>query len=115
ALLSILGPPVITAQPASLSVTNESSASLSVSATGTAPLSYQWRLNAANVSGEINSMLAIINARTSNAGSYTVSVSNGIGSVTSLLASLTVLTPPSIITQPTNQSVHLGSNALYVV
>ncbi len=50
------------------------------SATGTGPLSYQWALNGTNIPGATSSVLALQNVQVANAGSYTVTVSNPVGS-----------------------------------
>jgi hypothetical protein len=91
ATLTVNFPPSITNQPASQAVTNGGSAAFSVSASGTAPLRYSWRLNATNIlAGATNAALTITNARNTNAGSYTVVVTNAYGVVTSTAATLTV-------------------------
>lgn len=82
--------PVITAQPQSLSVVAGNSANFSVTATGSAPLSYQWRRNGTNISGATGSSYGISSVSTTSAGSYSVVVSNAAGSVTSNNATLTV-------------------------
>ena len=82
--------PTITTQPKSQTVDEGSSVTFSVVATGTAPLSYQWKKNGSNISGATSSTYKISSAKTSDAGSYTVTVSNSVGSVTSSAASLTV-------------------------
>jgi hypothetical protein len=82
--------PVITDQPDSVTILTGQSASFNVAATGTAPLSYQWRFNGANITDQTNTSLAINNATAANAGNYDVVVSNMSGSVTSVVAVLTV-------------------------
>jgi hypothetical protein len=77
-----------------------SNASLSVTASGTAPLSYQWFKSGTAVSGATSSTLSLSNVQNSDAGSYTVAVSNSITTTTSSAATLTVTTsapppPPS--------------------
>ena len=59
-------------------------------ASGTAPLTYQWKLGGTNISGATSSSYTIASAQTANAGNYTVTVSNSVGSVTSSTATLTV-------------------------
>jgi hypothetical protein len=107
--------PAITTQPASQTVAQGSSATFSVVATGTAPLAYQWRFNGANISGATASSYTKSNAQTSDAGNYSVVVSNAGGSVTSANASLTVNVPPSITTQPASQTVAQGGSATFSV
>ncbi|HWA24327.1 MAG TPA: immunoglobulin domain-containing protein [Lacunisphaera sp.] len=103
--------PSITTQPANVSVTAGQPASFSVTANGTAPLSYQWRKDGNNLGGATSSTFSINSTVTGDAGNYSVVVSNSAGSVTSNDASLTVgagTPPPTITTQPTNQTVTAG-------
>jgi Tfp pilus assembly protein PilE len=88
--LSVLTPPTISSEPGNQTVTSGGSASFSVTASGAAPLSYQWRDDGATVSGATNMSYTLAGARVNNAGSYTVVVSNAYGIVTSTVAVLTV-------------------------
>ncbi len=83
--------PSITAQPVSQSVIAGQTATFSVTATGTAPLSYQWRRNGAAVSGATSASYTT-SATTSadNGAQFTVAVGNSAGSVISSAATLTV-------------------------
>ena len=85
----LIAPPSITTQPQSVTVAPGGSTSLNVSASGSS-LSYQWFLNGTAISGQTGSTLTISSAQTSDAGSYTVIVSNGAGNVTSAAATVTV-------------------------
>jgi hypothetical protein len=68
------------------------------------------------LSGQTNSSLAISNASQSNLGTYYVVLNNGNGSITSSKANLTVLYPPSILTNPVGfTQSYLSSNQLNVV
>lgn len=84
--------------------------SLSVSAYGTAPLSYQWRKDGTAISGATNSYYSKSNAQAADAGSYTVVVSNSQGSVTSsaLIVSISSARPPVITYHPPSIAVRLG-------
>lgn len=82
--------PAITSQPQSLTVTEGQPAQFSVTATGTPPLSYQWRKWDIDLPGAIAATLAFANAHPTNAGNYVVVVRNGAGQATSLVATLTV-------------------------
>ena len=115
AALTVLGPPEITAQPVSQTVTPGQSFSFSVAANGTAPLSYQWIIKGTRLSGATSSTLTINSVRTSDAGSYTVVVTNSAGAVTSAVATLTVLVPPTITTPPQSQTVVAGQSATFSV
>jgi hypothetical protein len=110
-------PVAITGQPSSLSVAAGSSATFSVTATGTAP-TYQWRKDGVDLSGATASSLNLANVAAANAGSYTVVVSNTLGPVTSNAATLTVTTLvalPQISAQPLSQSVLIGANVTFSV
>ena len=103
---SPVSPPVIVNQPADLTVPYGQSATFRVSANGTRPFVYQWQFNAANLQAQTNATLVINPASTNDAGLYSVIISNSAGSVTSLVARLTVLTIADLvitdITNPTN-------------
>jgi hypothetical protein len=109
----------ITTQPHDTNVLAGSNATFTVVAGGTAPLRYRWRFNGTNltnggrISGATNATLSISNVATGDAGGYRVVVSNVTSVVTSVVATLTVLLPPSITTQPTNQSVPINSNVTF--
>jgi hypothetical protein len=70
-------------------------AGLRVLAEGSPTLSYQWHFNGAPIAGATLPQLRFASVQASNAGSYTVTVTNEFGSVTSTAATLTV-TPPSL-------------------
>jgi hypothetical protein len=110
--------PAITTQPASQTVNSGANVTFAVSATGTAPLSYQWMKGGANISGATTASLTLSSVTTASAGSYTVQVSNSSGSVTSAAATLTVNAvagAPSITTQPASQTVTVGANVTFTV
>jgi len=96
ATLTVDTPPSITTQPASRTVAAKATATFSVKVTGTAPLSYHWRENGTNlvngdgISGATGSTLTITKVESSNAGTYSVVVTNLVGSVTSSSVVLTV-------------------------
>ena len=76
-----------------------SSASFSVSVSGTPPFSYQWRFNGANLLNATNAAYAIQAVGATNTGNYSVVVTNLLGSVTSSNALLTVIVPPTLALQ----------------
>jgi hypothetical protein len=95
--------PAISSQPRNVSVAPGQPASFSVTATGSAPLSYQWQRNGANISGATNSTYTLPSATTGDNGArFRVIVSNQAGSVTSNEAVLTVgsATPTTTPTPP---------------
>lgn len=112
--------PTITTQPASVSVAAGGTASFSVTASGTAPLAYQWRKAGTAIAGATSATVSLSAVSASDAGSYDVVVSNTAGSVTSSAATLTVTTAsgavaPTITTQPLSQSVAVGSSVSLTV
>ena len=92
-----------------------SNALFTVTATGVGLLSYQWRFNGAGILAASNSSLVLTNVQTNDAGSYTVLVTNLLGSVTSTAATLTVLVPPSITSQPASATNECASTATFTV
>ena len=83
--------PVITTQPASQSVTSGQTATFSVAATGTSPMTYQWLKNAATIGGATSSSYTTPAETTAdNNAQFTVKVTNSAGSATSNAAVLTV-------------------------
>ena len=111
----VFAQPVIITQPKWQTNVVGSAATFSVEATGVPPLAYQWRFNNANRAGATESTLIIPNVQSANQGNYLVVVSNFDGSVTSAVARLYVLVPPSITTQPANQFVGVGGTASFSV
>jgi Zn-dependent metalloprotease len=83
-------PPVITTQPQSQTVTAGANVTFTVVASGTPPLSYQWRFNRVPIAGATGPTLVLNAVQVSDAGSYTVVVSNAHGNATSQPAILTV-------------------------
>lgn len=92
--------PFITSQPATQTVTVGETATFNVAASGTAPLSYQWRLNSTNIAGATADTLVLTNVQPAAAGVYSVVVSNAVGTATSSNATLTVNTLLACVTPP---------------
>src|SRR5439155_17556106 len=86
-----------------------------VSATGTAPLAYQWRFGGMDISGATDTNLVVSIATSSNAGVYSVQVTNSYGTNISSDATLTVNYPPVITVHPVSQAALLGSNVAFQV
>ena len=92
----------IAKQPASAVIYAGKSTAFSALAVGRPPLSYQWSLGPTNIPGATNCALILTNVQVSQAGSYSVTVSNPDGSVTSSNALLTVNSPPACVSAPAN-------------
>lgn len=120
-LLSAAGPsrPIILVQPQSQTNYTGRTVTFSVSATGSMPLFYQWYFNGTNaLSGQTSQVLTLTNLQLTDAGDYTVVVTNIAGAVTSQVATLTVIilaVPPIITVQPQSQTVRVGSTATFTV
>ena len=111
--------PAITTQPASQSVVTNSTATFTVTATGGAPLAYQWKKNGADISGaNASTYTTPATSMGDNAAVFTVAVSNSAGTATSTEATLTVTAEavkPSITGQPYAKPVTAGQTATFTV
>jgi hypothetical protein len=115
ALLTVNIPATITNQPVSQSITNNLTATFSVGAVGTGALLYQWRFNDTDLPGATNTTLVITNVQLANAGTYTVRVTDEIGSATSQPAVLIVLMRPIYTRQPQDVVILAGQDATFSV
>jgi len=103
--------PSITSQPQSgISVWSGENLQISMSAAGQ-PLYYQWKKDSQDVPQASGSTLFISDVQLSQAGSYTATVSNSFGTVTSDPCVVSVKPPisPVIVTQPSGGIVNYGS------
>ena len=107
-------PPSIGHGPAPVTTCAGTAATLSVTASGATPFTYQWRRNAVVIPGATSSSYSIASTSAEHAGAYSVEVTNGCGSVTSASAVLTV-NAPSITTQPAGAAVCEGAAASFSV
>ena len=109
AVLTVLVPPAITAQPQSLTNVAGTTANFSATATGSAPLSYQWQLNGLNLANggasAARRLTLIASVQAANAGSYTLVVSNAGGVRDQRGRHFDGDGPPVITPQPASQSV----------
>ncbi|SHL05600.1 immunoglobulin domain-containing protein, partial [Desulforamulus aeronauticus] len=81
--------PSISDQPQNQTVTIGQTATFTVTAAGSEPLNYQWKKEGIDIAGATSATLEIVNAQTSDAGTYTVEVSNDAGTILSDSATLT--------------------------
>ena len=116
ASLTVWQPPVITNQPMSATNIVGNNTSFSVVAGGFPAVGYQWYFNTNTpLANATNAALPLNNLQLSNAGSYSVVISNSAGSVTSSFASLTVWQPPVITNQPASATNTVGNNTSFNV
>ena len=104
--------PGIVAQSSSQTVNAGTNVILTVTATGTAPLSYFWRKNGSNLVGANTDTFTLANVLRTNAGTYTVVITNAVGGVTSAPVVVTII-DPAIARQPTNLAVASGASAQF--
>lgn len=110
--------PAITQQPSNQSVTAGQTATFTVVATGTAPLTYQWQKGSTNVGTNSPSYTTPATTSADNDSKFQVVITNSAGTATSSAATLTVTavaTAPSITQQPVNTTVNLGQTATFAV
>jgi len=100
--------PEIVTEPTGQTIDEGDPFTLSVTATGTSPLSYQWYLDGNIISGATASTYSVSSSQSGDDGDYTVVVSNAIGSDTSSVATVTVVPPgqpPVVTVAPVSQNV----------
>jgi hypothetical protein len=111
--------PTISSQPASAKITAGQTATFNVAATGTAPITYQWKKNGAAISGATSSTYTTPAETTAdNNAQFTAEVVNSYGNTNSNAAVLTVTSAtvaPAITTQPASQTVLAGKTASFAV
>lgn len=108
ALLRVNIPATILSQPESRSVFEGTNIVLSVKASGTAPLTYEWLKNSISLRNATNEVLILENVSTNDSGKYRISVRNSFRSVTSSEAVVLVKPALQIVKQPQNVTVFNG-------
>jgi hypothetical protein len=109
----VVAAPVITVQPANLTVTELQPASFGVTATSAAPLSYQWRRNGTAVAGATSATLTISSALAADHNAkYSAVVTNSAGSVTSTEAVLTQELPMFLMAGQSNMEGNVDATLL---
>lgn len=114
--LAVDSVPAITTEPANQTVAVGQAATFMVAGTGSAPLTYQWQMNGVDIGGATSSAYTTpVTTVNDNGTSFTVIVSNPVGTINSTVATLTVNTPPTITVSPANQTVAVGETATFTV
>ena len=112
-------PPAITQQPANLTVMAGQPASFTVTATGTAPLTYQWQRNNVDLVGATSATYTLPATVLGDSGAtFRAVVTNAAGNATSINATLTVTAAAPVLTispQPANTSVTASATASFTV
>ncbi|OFW28432.1 MAG: hypothetical protein A3G76_04800, partial [Acidobacteria bacterium RIFCSPLOWO2_12_FULL_65_11] len=126
--VNALTPPAIATQPTNQSVTQGQTATFTIAATGNPSPTYQWQVSsdggnvwasvtdAAPYSGSTTTTLTVSGATIGlNTYQYRSVATNGLGTVTSNAATLTVSGAPTFTTQPIGQTVTAGQTATFTV
>ena len=106
--LNVLLKPSIATQPLSVNTNPSSTVCFDVSATGSAPFTYNWYRNNNIVSTFNSNRFCVFGANTQDVGNYYCIVSNEVGSITSNSVQLTLNSPIQITSTPTNFSLRVG-------
>ena len=114
ALLTVATQPVITVNPASIQVDQGDLASFTVAATGGA-LSYEWQRNTVPIAGANSPTYSFTAGAGDHNAQYRCRVFNVAGTATSSSATLSVVTPPVITTQPVSQTAFNGQSVSFTV
>ena len=104
ALLLVVTQPAITRGPVSRTANERSSTYFDVLTTGVS-IGYQWLYNGSAISGANDRILTLTNLHPSDAGAYSVIVTNAAGGTTSTVATLTINALPIIASQPVSQTL----------
>ncbi|HXI50222.1 MAG TPA: immunoglobulin domain-containing protein, partial [Candidatus Saccharimonadales bacterium] len=116
ATLTVLSPPTFLHPPLTILTAAGSTVVLSADVAGDLPLAFQWVLNGTNVLAQAtNATLTLTSVQLNDAGAYSVQVTNGVGSLEGLAATLTVLVAPVIRADPVSLVVTQGRPASFTV
>jgi hypothetical protein len=112
--------PSITLQPQNITNIYGTTATFQVAASGTAPLSYQWHKagfgdlsDGGNVSGSHSNMLTITGVAGSDSGTYSVTVTNGVGAFVDSAPAVLTVRDPAIVTQPVSVTNVTGATVSF--
>ena len=106
-------PITITQQPKSQEILVGGSYTLSVKATGSQPLTYQWQKNGADLPGAVRSSLSFNNATEADSGTYRLVISQGAANVTSATANFVVHPTPAYLDATRDLVLHLKFDGGY--
>jgi hypothetical protein len=117
--IELISPPVITSHPQSQTVAPGTTVSFGISVSGASPFGFQWLRNGQVLVpfGQGTASLTITNAQTTNAGTYTVVVTNSASpaGITSSNAVLNVLGPLTLVESPQDQQADPGETVQFQV
>jgi hypothetical protein len=116
--INYVQPPSIVSQSGGGDVNVGDTASFSVTASGDAPLSYQWKKDGSNIGGATSSTYSFVTTSTSDSGGYACTVTNSAGSATSSALILSVSEPgvaPTITLTSGGGTINAGDTASFGV
>jgi hypothetical protein len=113
--VSLDNEPQVTTQPMSQSACSGAMVNLTVAASGSGTISYQWRKGGVNILDAQSATYSILSVTSGDAGSYDCVVTAICGTATSNAAVLTVDTPPVINTEPSSIRLCLGGSGAFAV
>jgi hypothetical protein len=105
----------ITRDPQSLTLHAGDTAQFEVLTSGSNPLAYQWRLDDVDLVSANTANIVLNNVLPNQVGNYSVVVTDGVDSLASGPALLTVLTQPVITTHPVSQVVSANATVIFSV
>ncbi len=107
--------PLVHTHPKSTALLPYTNLTLVADVTGAEPLAFQWQHDGVALPGETNLMLTLSNIIFESGGSYVLVASNSFGVAETSRATLTVIAAPTLLTQPTNALVAVGTNHTFIV
>lgn len=116
AAASAAGPPTITTQPTSVVSAVGEPATFTVGVTANPAATFQWYRNGVVIAGATGASYGVNNVSLTDAGNYTVDVTNSFGTVTSAAATLTVnvtSSAPAFTVQPVSQTITAGATVVF--
>jgi hypothetical protein len=115
ATLTVIDPPLITSQPVNVTNVAGSTVTFSVGVNSAAPVSYQWFKGGIAIPNSSNASLTLTSISATDSGNYTVTVTNIAGTAISSAATLTVIAPPVITSQPASVTNIAGTTVILSV
>ncbi len=111
--LTVVTVPEIKSPPQPRTVVTGSPLQLTVEAASAVPVQYQWQLNGSNISGATSQTLTLSSAQATNAGNYSVVVSNPAGRISTPPVPVIVVLPPVFSSSPKSVAGVAGQKAVF--
>ncbi|MSU22952.1 MAG: hypothetical protein EXS32_03925 [Opitutus sp.] len=105
--------PILITQPTSRAANPGQTITFTAAASGSPTLTFQWRKDGVPIANATSATLNLPSVQASDAGSYTVAITNSFGTVTSTSATLSVTNSPVFSIQPKSQEIATGSTVVF--